>query len=94
MTKYEELQLAIAEKLCQVGGWARADSIVSIIAERCVFLDSKELPTNPEVPPKFNDLACGPEDDSDNISRSFYLLAQQDMLNAGWRPVKEIKKEA
>ena len=93
MTEYEELATSIREVLLDdIPG--KMDRIMDGIAERCWLKDEgRELPLNPEVPLKFNDLACGAEDDSDNIARSFYLLAEADMLKAGWRPVKEIKKE-
>lgn len=83
MTEYEELQSEIVKILddYELNGLEefegaihndslqKADLILSIIAERCVFLD-KEVP--------------GLQEDSD--ARWFW--------NEGWRPIKEIKKEA
>ena len=50
--------------------------------------DDQNLPVNTNIPTEFNELACGPEDDTDNVARGSYLLAQQDMLAAGWCKVK------
>ena len=58
------------------------------------FVDENaEFPTNPDVPEKYNELACGPEDDTDNIARGYYLQAQQDMKDAGWEKTKPIEVE-
>lgn len=66
----------------------KADKILSI-PELAVIDRKAELPWNEDIPKEFNELACGAEDDSDNVSRRAYMLAQQDMLKGGW--VKEVK---
>ena len=53
------------------------DQILSLVEVRA---ENQDLPTNEDVPEQFREFACGAEDDSDNQSRAFYLLAQQDML--------------
>ena len=45
-----------------------------------IEVDNQDLPENEDIPKEFNELACGAEDDSDNVARACYLLAQQDML--------------
>ena len=56
--------------------------------------DNQDLPENEDIPKEFNELACGAEDDSDNVARACYLLAQQDMLKDVWVKckVKELEK--
>ena len=56
-----------------------AEQILSIKGIR-IEVDNQDLPENEDIPKEFNELACGAEDDSDNVARACYLLAQQDML--------------
>ena len=58
--------------------------------------DDQGLPTNEDIPVEFNELACGAEDESDNVARACYLLAQQDMLkpdSEGRKFIKVISRE-
>lgn len=61
------------------------------IPEIAIVDREAELPKNNNVPEEFNELACGAEDDIDNVARSYYLMAQQEMLKDGW--IKEAKTE-
>jgi len=75
-------------------GDAYADQVLRACKDKgMAFVVDRELPTNPDIPEEFNELACGPEDDTDNCSRAGYLMAQQDMLSAGYKPFEEIDIE-
>src|SRR3990167_1638412 len=56
-----------------------ADQILSIPGI-AILAEDQSLPINSEIPTEFNEDACGAEDDTDNVAREYYLLAQQDML--------------
>jgi len=65
--------------------------ILSIIAERCYFKDEEgELPVNPLPTPH------GSLDDykEEVVAYKAYKEAQKDMLRAGYKLVKPLKKEA
>jgi len=96
MEMYEELKLGIARKLCKLDGWnwlelyktrppldgeqIRADYYRKADEILSIIADYCWLKGEPNAP-KVGDL--GTE----------YRQAQDDLYNAGWRPVKPLKKE-
>ena len=98
MTKQEEIREGIDWVLTsqvepQYYGTNLRDRLIKKLDELGVVIKvDRELPWDEDIPKEYNELACGAEDDTDNIARQCYLLAQADMLKAGYVatiPIKE-----
>ena len=88
MTEYEELRIKIAKRICAYDGYgweyteasylSVADQILSIIAERCWFKGDEQMPKT----------------QIQTLRKDIVARARGELIELGWRPVKEIKKEA
>ena len=92
MTKQEEIREGIFYILQDVrlGELSEYEATIKLQELGVVIKVDRELPWDEDVPREYNELACGAEDDSDNIARAFYIGAQEDILKAGYVAVEPL----
>ena len=96
MTEYEKLREKIHDKLQTLYGWVPsgdADQLLSIIAERCVVVDKKPSDIDEEfLSQAIREMLFSFRKHSGDLDYCVNEI-RGDFERAGYKPVREIKKE-